>query len=283
MPDTPARRVLVTGGTGTLGRHVVTTLARRGGAALRVLSRRERPPDLPTPVEWSRADLLSDALEPALRDIHAVLHLASAKGAGDPDVGAARRLLAAAIDAGVRHLVFVSIIGCDRIPLPFYGSKVRIEAAVRASGVPWSIVRVAQFHSLVDRLVRAAAALPVPTPIVADLRFQPVDEREVAERLVEIALGALLGDAPEIAGPEVATLGELAATWLSVTGRPATLVPVSVDALGSGDPAIPSPAPWARAVLEGYRAGWNTPRAECTRGRIRFGEWLAEQKKVAPA
>ncbi len=55
--------------------------------------------------------------------------------------------------------------------------------------MPWSIVRVAQFHSFVERLVAAVGSLPIPAPIAADLRFQPVDEAEVAEHLVELALG----------------------------------------------------------------------------------------------
>jgi uncharacterized protein YbjT (DUF2867 family) len=268
------RNVLVTGPTGTLGRHVVAEVEERGGATARILSRRERPPDAPGGREWVRADLSTDSLDVALQGIDAVLHLASAKGPGDADVRAAGRLLEAARQARVRHFVFISIIGCDRIPLPFYASKMRIESAIRASGVPWSIVRVAQFHSFVDRLVRAAATLPVPTPIAADLRFQPVDEREVAGRLAAIALGPPLGNAPAIAGPEVLTLGEIAQTWLTVMRRPGTLLPMSLGALGDAESASPQAEPWARAVLEGYRAAFNTPQGPCSLGTVRFADWL---------
>ncbi|ACG74538.1 NmrA family protein [Anaeromyxobacter sp. K] len=274
-------RLLVTGATGTLGRHVVARLRARPGVTARILSRSERSPDAPAGCEWVRGNLLEDDLGPALLGVDAVLHLASAKGAGDPDVRAVGRLLAAAEAARVRHLTLISIVGCDAIPLPFYASKQRIEAAVRGGRVPWSIVRVAQFHSFVDRMVRSAATLPLPTPIVADLRFQPVDEREVADHLLEVVLGPPLGDAPELAGPEVLTLGDLAATWLAVTGRPASLVPVSVDALGFDGGVAPAPAPWTRPTLEGYRAAFNTPRGPRSLGKIRFADWLRERESAA--
>ncbi|MEZ4595610.1 MAG: NAD(P)H-binding protein [Chloroflexota bacterium] len=102
------------------------------------------------------------------------------EGCRGADVTGAQRLLAAAEAAGVRHVVVISIIGCDTIPLPFYASKMRIEALVRGSRAPWTIVRVAQFHPFVERLVATPAMLPIPAPIIADLRFQPVDEGEAA-------------------------------------------------------------------------------------------------------
>lgn len=270
-------RVLLTGGTGVLGREVVALAAERGDLPLRVLCRSARPAELPALVEWVQLDLLKDALEPALQGVRSVIHLASSKTSSDQDEIACRRLLAAAEACGVAHFVAISIIGCDRIPLPFYATKRAIEAAVREHRVPWSIVRVAQFHSFVERLIATAASLPIPTPFVHDLRFQPVDEREVAERLLEIALGEPLGDAPEIAGPELLSLGEIAATWLALTGRANTLVPVSVASLFESGAAEGA---WTRPVLEDYRAAWNTPHGARTLGKVRFAEWLARRRKA---
>jgi uncharacterized protein YbjT (DUF2867 family) len=132
---------------------------------------------------------------------------------------------------------------------------------------------VTQFHSFVERLVSTAATSPIPMPIISDLRFQPVDEREVADRLVDLALGPAVGMAPDMAGPEVLTLAEIAAAWLSVTRRPTTVVPITVGAL-SGVANSLRPEPWVLGVLEGYREGWNTPRGERTLGRVRFVDWL---------
>jgi len=283
----PSRTVLVTGASGNLGRHAVAALAGRSDASCRALSRGAPPEGIGGLADWRRADLLADPLGPVLEDVDAIVHLASGKGPGDADVTATGRLLEAARAAGVRHAVVISIIGCDRIPLPFYGSKVRIEALAEASGIAHSVVRVAQFHSFVARLVAVPATLPVPAPIVADLRFQPIDEAEAAGRLVELALGPALGRAPELAGPEVLTLGRAVALWFAAAGRQPTLVPVALSEIArtrTGEPSAlegPStagdaePAGWTFGVLDGYRAAWNTPQGERWLGRVTFADWLA--------
>ncbi|MEO8903376.1 MAG: NAD(P)H-binding protein [Polyangiaceae bacterium] len=263
--------VLVTGGTGTLGTELTSLVGERANTALRLVSRNAPPALVPPHEEWLRLDLLRDTLEPALEGTRAVIHLASSKTASDQDERACRRLLAAAEATGVAHFVVISIIGCDRIPLPFYATKVAVEAAVRENRVPWSIVRVSQFHSFVARLIELAQASPIPTPFVHDLRFQPVDEREVAEALLAIALGEPLGNAPDVAGPELLTLGEIASAWFAVTGRPDRLVPVAAATLLESDSTSSRDA---RPVLEGYREAWNTPHGPRTLGRVRFIEWL---------
>jgi uncharacterized protein YbjT (DUF2867 family) len=263
--------VLLTGATGILGSELASLVGERGNTALRLVSRKPPSALVPPHEEWLRLDLLKDALEPALNGVRAVIHLASSKTSTDQDERACRRLLAAAQATGVAHFVVISIIGCDRIPLPFYATKLAVEAAVRASPVPWSIVRVSQFHSFVARLVELSAASPLPTPFIHDLCFQPVDEREVAAELLAIALGEPLGNAPEIAGPELLSLGQIAATWCAITGRANRLVPVSVATLcESGGPSSAA----AHPVLEGYRQAWNAPQGARTLGRVTFAEWL---------
>jgi len=277
----PPRRILVTGATGTLGRRAVAELAGRTDVVCRALSRGEPPADPGPSAEWVKADLLADPLEAVVEGVDSLIHLASGKGRGDEDVASTGRLLGAAKAAGVRHVVVISIIGCDRIPLPFYDSKMRIEALTEAAGVPWSIVRVAQFHSFVARLVAAPARLAVPSPILADLRFQPIDEAEAARQLVETALGAALGRAPELAGPEVLTLERAAALWFAAAGRKPTLFPVALSAVaqspGGGLPPLDGHplAAWTPGTLAGYQAAWNTPQGARWLGRVTFAEWLA--------
>lgn len=270
-----ARPVLISGGTGKVGQHAVSAIEERHGHVARVLSRRARPIDLPAHRQWAQADLLTSDLSAAVDGVDAIIHLASDRK--PDDVIATRRLLAAAQSASVRHFVLISIIGCDRIALPFYRIKCEVEAAVRTSSIPWSIARAAQFHSFVDRLIAAAAMPPIPTPLLSDLRFQPVDEGEVAEVLVELALGPALGDAPEIAGPQLQALGELAQIWLAAHGSPATLVPLSVSTLFSAGPDVRA---WAQPVLEAYRDARNTPHGERTLGRVTFAEWLARRRHI---
>ena len=117
----------------------------------------------------------------------------------------------------------------------------------------------------------AAATPPIPTPLLSELRFQPIDEGEVAERLLEVALAEPLGDAPELAGPELLTLAEIAAMWLAAKGRSATLVQLSVATLFSAEPVTNA---WSRSVLESYERGLNTPQGARTLGRVRFADWL---------
>ncbi|MGH2511911.1 MAG: SDR family oxidoreductase [Candidatus Limnocylindrales bacterium] len=276
------RRILVTGATGTLGRHVVAALARRPDIICRALSRRPPLARSGPLVEWASVDLRSDPLARPVEDVDAVIHLASGKGGGDDDVRATGRLLEAARAGGVRHVVVISIIGCDRIPLPFYASKLGIEAVVEAAGVPWSIVRVAQFHSFVARLISTPAALPVPSPIVTDLRFQPIDEVEAAAFLVDVALGPPLGRAPELAGPETLTLGRIAAFWFAAAGRPSTLLPVPLAAIARVPAAELATPAWTLDVLSGYEAGWNTPQGDRRLGSVTFAEWLRRAGEPDP-
>ena len=68
-----------------------------------------------------------------------------------------RRIAAAAAEAGVGHLVGLSIVGCDRTPLGYYGVKAEQESVIEASGVPWSVLRATQFHDLPSWVFARAA------------------------------------------------------------------------------------------------------------------------------
>jgi uncharacterized protein YbjT (DUF2867 family) len=247
--------LLVTGGTGTLGRAVVPLL-RKAGRGVRVLSRNAH--ESGDGVEYVIGDVLRDeGLGPALDGIGTVLHLA---GGPKGDDVATRNVVRAAARSGVRHLVLISVIGADRIPLGYLGSQLGAERAVAESGLPWTVLRAAQFHDLVLAVVRRMAALPV-VPAPAGLRFQPVDPRDVAERLVELALGEPAGRVPDLAGPEVYTMAELARGYLRARGRRRPLVPV------------PIPGKAGRA----YRAGENLADAGAAVGRRTWEEFLAER------
>jgi uncharacterized protein YbjT (DUF2867 family) len=104
--------ILVTGGTGTLGGHVAPLL-REAGRDLRILSRNPRKPE--TGVEYVVGDLLAGTgIERAVEGVETVMHLA---GGPKGDDEAARTLVRAAQRAGVRHLVHISVIGADQVPL----------------------------------------------------------------------------------------------------------------------------------------------------------------------
>ncbi|MFJ8730008.1 SDR family oxidoreductase [Streptomyces bauhiniae] len=244
--------VLVTGGTGTLGRHVVPLL-REAGREVRVLSRKGG--DGPDHVS---VDLLTGTgLDAALDGIGTVLHLAGGPKGDDTATG---NLVRAAQAAGVRHLVYISVIGADRVPLAWLRSKLTAEQAIAGSGLPWTTLRAAQFHELTLKMVESMAKLPV-FPVPGGLRLQPVDSRDVAARLADLTLGAPAGLVPDLAGPRVYGLGELGRSYLQARGKRRPTLPVRI------------PGKAGRA----YRAGDNLTLTGADTGKRTWEEFLGEQ------
>jgi uncharacterized protein YbjT (DUF2867 family) len=170
-------------------------------------------------------DLLkNEGVEAAVDGVETVLHLAG--GAKGDDV-ATRNLARAAARAGVRHFVLISVIGADRVPIGYLRTQLRAEEALMESGVPWTILRAAQFHDLVFTMARKMAKLPV-VPAPGGIRFQPVDSRDVAARLVELALGEPAGRVPDLAGPKVYRIDELVRGYLDAAGKHRLMMPVRV-------------------------------------------------------
>jgi uncharacterized protein YbjT (DUF2867 family) len=136
--------ILVTGGTGTLGRQVVARLL-DAGRRVRVLSRRPRAPR--PGVELVVGDLMKDGGAGAAVDgVATVVHCASDnKG----DAAATRALTAAAAQAAVTHLVYVSIVGVERLSFGYAKAKLDCERIVAGSGVPWTTLRATQFYDMI--------------------------------------------------------------------------------------------------------------------------------------
>lgn len=226
--------ILVTGGTGVLGRSLVRRLA-DAGRPVRVLSRKAHPVSgMPEGVQWAVGDLAQGTgLPAALAGVGTVVHCASDPGRGRSDVGAALQLVEAAQAAGREegarppHVVYISIVGIEDVPFGYYRSKVQVEKILRVSGLPWTVLRTTQFHDLAlavaQQLVRPPVAL-VPSGV----RLQPVDSGEVADRLAELAMGEAAGRVPDMGGPRVWTLEELVRAVLKAAGRrrPVVAVPV---------------------------------------------------------
>ncbi|HSS93039.1 MAG TPA: NAD(P)H-binding protein [Candidatus Dormibacteraeota bacterium] len=207
--------VLVTGGTGSLGRGVVRRLIDTGHRA-RILSRKPADGD-----DWVQGDVATGTgLELAVKDVEAIIHAAS--DAVNPrkyhatDVLGTRRLLAMAREARVRHVAYISIVGIEGVNYPYYKSKLAAEAVMRENIVPWSILRATQFHTLMDLFLDALTKIPRLATVPFGWQFQPVDTSEVAARLVEIATGGPAGMLPDFGGPEVRDFKSLATSWLKI-------------------------------------------------------------------
>ncbi|MFB8105644.1 SDR family oxidoreductase [Streptomyces sp. NPDC056007] len=244
--------ILVTGATGTLGRQVAERL-RTGGADVRALSRRSP----------SYAVDLRDGkgLDAAVDGADAIVHCATSPRGGDDR--AAGHLIDAAKRAGVPHLVHVSIVGVDRVPLGYYTVKHRVERMIEDSGIGATIQRTTQFHDLVLSIVSGAARLPV-LPVPAGVSVQPVDSGEVADRLAALALGAPAGRVPDLGGPEVREVSDLAGVYLRATGRRRRVVPVRL----------------AGKAYAGYRSGGHLSPEHAV-GTVTFEEFLARRHRRA--
>jgi uncharacterized protein YbjT (DUF2867 family) len=221
--------IVVTGGTGTLGRLVVPRL-RAAGYDVRVLTRGTREGE--TGVEYVTGDLATgDGVDAAVTGTEIVVHLA---GSPKGDEVMARHLLQAAGRAGTRHLVYISVVGADRVPVVsrvdramfgYFESKLAAERVVADSGLPWTTLRATQFHDLSLMTARQMARLPV-IPVPTGFQIQPVDADEVAARLVELALGAPAGLVPDMAGPRVYGMAELIRSYVRARRKHRVLVPL---------------------------------------------------------
>jgi uncharacterized protein YbjT (DUF2867 family) len=221
--------ILVTGGTGHLGRDLVARLLARG-KRVRVLA---RLPGNDARVQWARGDLGSgEGLREALDGAHTVVHAATFSPVAQRgfmrlvdlvwsprgvDIEGTRKLLTACQSAGVHHFVYVSIVGLDPAnSFPYNRVKLAAETLVREVDLPWSIVRAEPFHYLLARLFASMRAWP--WWVLPDAATQPVDTSDVAAYLAECVDDGRLGVREEIGGPEVQTLPDLAREYLAARG-----------------------------------------------------------------
>ncbi|MFL5816609.1 MAG: SDR family oxidoreductase [Conexibacter sp.] len=253
-------RVAVIGGTGGLGSLVVAELAARGDAVRAVSRNAPAAGTLPAGVEHARADLANgDGVREALDGVDAVLDASNdRRSARDVLVDGTLRLVAAGADAGVQHHVFISIVGCDRVPNAYYDVKVAQEEALAGGIVPWSLLRATQFHTLLAGVFAGTARRRLlPT---GRMLLQPIDTPVVARRLADVVHAGPAGRVPDLAGPQVETLAQLAGSWRA--HHRGWLLPLPIPALGKGFRAM--------------RDGGLTDPAAAADGPT-FAQWLARR------
>lgn len=251
-------KVLVTGGTGRLGRVLVPRLV-EAGHQVRVLTRKSRPQ---AAHEWSVGDLrTSGGPAAAVAGVDTIVHLATTNGRGD--IAATGNLIDAARASGAPHLVYVSIVGIENVALGYYRAKLACEQLIEESGLPWTILRATQFHDLITAICDVQRMVPV-TLVPAGTSFQPIDVTDVADRLVTIVAGTAAGRASDMGGPEVRDIAELARCYLDAIGRRRPIWPVRLPG----------------RVFRDYRAGNHLVPGQAV-GRITFEEFLADRRARA--
>ena len=233
---------------------------RRQGHDVRVLSRR---PGRGTHL----GDLTSgDGVAAAVAGATIVVHGASdTRRFGRADGRQTQNLVEAVrADGTARHLLYLSIVGVDALPFPYYRRKLACEAQVAAGGVPWTVLRATQFHELIAEVLRRMERLPL-APLPLDFRCQPVAAADVAARVAALIDVPAAGRATDLGGPEVSTIGDLARTWRSSRGRPRALI------------GLPLPG----ALARGFREGLHTC-PDHAEGRQTWAEFVAGLAMTAP-
>jgi uncharacterized protein YbjT (DUF2867 family) len=251
-------RVLITGGTGGLGSELVPRFA-AAGYTVRILSRRPRSSKADPAYEWAQGDLVTEAgLAEAVAGCELVVHCATNAPSGKGDAEAARNLCNAAKEAGNVPVFYISIVGIDKIPMPYYKAKLACEKVLEESGVPWTILRAVQFHSLIDMLLQGLTRFPgVILMPPGGSKFQSMDTGEVAQRMVDYAVRGETGRLPDLAGPQFQTLGDMAKMWLEVRGMRRLRIPLPVFG----------------KIVNGFRQGYNCV-PDNPQGKITWRDWL---------
>jgi uncharacterized protein YbjT (DUF2867 family) len=249
-------KIVVIGGTGRIGSKVVTRLR---GAGHDVLAAAPN-----TGVNTVTGEGLKAALE-----AHVVVDLANCPSFEPSAVMSfftahEKNLLAAEARAGVRHHVALSIVGDDRSPdNGYFRAKVAQEDMIKASGIPYTIIRSTQFMEFLRGIADSG---PVGNVVrISPGLFQPIAADDVAAIVADVALAAPRNGIVEIAGPERAPFNEIVARYLKAVGDPREVV---------SDP---------KARYYGGRVEEHSlvPLGEVRLGRIGLDEWLRRSQAAA--
>ena len=245
--------IVVTGGTGRLGREVVSRLREQGHKV--IAASRGTGIDLST----------GEGLWGVLQGAEVVVHTATDSFRfRKVELDGTRRMIN--ILRGRRdrpHLIYVSIVGCDHIPFPYQRTKYACELALERSGLPVTVVRATQYHTLVAALGRVFGRGPVS--VRPQMSFQSCDRGWVADRLAETALAEPppgFRRAADLAGPERTSLGEAVDLVRQAEGKP---------------PARAITLPPVVGVLKAYASGVNLPGPDAVIGGPGYREWFASQ------
>ena len=267
MSNSSLPTILVAGGTGALGSAVAERL-KSDNKRVRILSQRPSPANLDPSYQWAQADVVTgNGLQEALRDVEIIVNcIGNAQDAYKTDVLGVKRLAEMASAAGVRHFFHISIVGIEQIKLEYYRYKVQAEAAVIESGVPYSIQRLTQFHTLLDYMMTSMRVEDTiyTLPIAGAAQFQPIDTRDVAAYIAPILFSGPAGRLPDVGGPQLLQVSDMARVFLMAQGiTEATLVD-------------PETGFFPSTAVDGFMQGRNTV-PDNRHGQITWSDYVRER------
>jgi len=187
-------KFLVIGGSGLIGAKVVAQLKQKGHQVIAA-----------SPSTGINT-LTGEGLAEAMENTDSVIDLSNSPSFEDNAVmeffqTSGQNLLAAEINAGVKHHVVLSIVGVDAMQnIGYMRAKTVQENLVRQSGVPYTIIRSTQFFEFIGGIINKATQ--GNEVHISDVQFQPIAADEVASFVVKYALAAPVNSKVEIAGPE---------------------------------------------------------------------------------
>jgi uncharacterized protein YbjT (DUF2867 family) len=250
-------KIVVIGGTGLIGSKVVEKLKQKGHEAIAA-----------TPNTGVNT-ITGEGLEGAMAGAQVVIDLANSPSFEDKAVleffeTSGRNLLAAeAAAGGIRHHVALSIVGIDRSDNGYFRAKVAQEKLIKASRIPYTIIRSTQFLEFLGGI--AASSTDGNIVRISPGLFQPIAADDVAASVADVALAAPRNGIVEIAGPERAPFNEIVARYLKAVGDPREVV------------SDPEARYWGGRVEERSLV----PLGEARLGRIGFDEWLRRSQAAA--
>jgi uncharacterized protein YbjT (DUF2867 family) len=249
-------KIVVIGGSGLIGTKLVSRLRQKGHEVVAA-----------SPHSGVNT-ITGEGLAGALAGAEVVVDVANSPSFEDRAVleffqTSGRNLLAAEVVAGVKHHVALSVVGSDRLPDSGYlRAKMAQEGLIKAANIPYTIVRSTQFFEFVPGITQSATI--GQTVHLSPAHLQPIGSDDVADAMVDAALGAPVNGIMEIAGPERIPLDELARRYLRATKDPRQVV--------------------ADAHARYFGAELNdqslTPGANPHLGSIRFEDWLSRASQA---
>jgi uncharacterized protein YbjT (DUF2867 family) len=216
-----------------------------------------------------RGDLVTGAgIEQAVDGVDVIAHCATGAADGGvrgltyrysraTDVEPTRRMLDLARSKGSPHVVYISIVGVDAIPLGYYRAKLETEAVIASSGLPSSILRTTQWHTLAWEFCERFTRLPVVL-VPKGVRSQLLDASEVSERMAKLVTSRTSGRVPDMGGPHVLEFADIVRAYLRATGKKRAVASVRF------------PGKTMRAFAGGHNLAPEHPD-----GKITWGDWLA--------